>query len=48
MDDGVATETTPSEEEREEPGVDDLSMKGAVEESRSFDGTFDWEPDEGR
>jgi hypothetical protein len=40
-DAGVATEAPPGEEERDESDVDDLSMKDAVEESRSFDGTFD-------
>lgn len=45
-DAGVATELASGEEERDESDIDDLSMKDAVEDSRSFDGTFDCE-DEG-
>lgn len=38
------TEANPGEDDREEPGVEDLSMKEAVDESRSLEGTFDCEP----
>lgn len=44
-DAGVATEAPPGEEERDESDIDDLSLKDAVEESRSFDGIFECEDD---
>lgn len=43
-DEGVRAETSSGEEDRDDPGVDVLSMK---DESRSLDGTLDCEFDDG-
>ena len=44
-DDGVAAEATPGEDPREE--LDDRSRNEAVDEARSFEGTFECDVVEG-